>query len=656
VPDDQEFPVPRQSDATKAAIKNAIDIVALVGEHLPLRRTGSKYKALCPFHDDHNPSLEVNPERQSFKCWGCGVGGDVFDFVKIYEKVDFAEALRMLAERAGIELERPTEQVRGDAARPSRTELLAVLAWAEERFCAAFSTSSAARSYVQRRGLDSATVERFRLGYAPLERGWMLSEARGAGIAVDLLEQAGLVARADDSSGLIRERFRGRLIFPIHDEQGRPIGFGGRILPEAEQVLTAQGKSVAKYLNSPETPLFQKRRVLYSANLARAAARELGWVAVVEGYTDVMAAHQVGFCNVVATLGTALGAEHVQGLRRLAERVVLVFDGDPAGQLAADRALEFFIAHQLDVRIVNLPAGRDPCDFLLAEGAEAFRGLVERAADPLTFVLERARLRFDLGSIEGVRRAAEWVLELLSRSPVSSGIGMDLKVAKALDSLAQRLGLPVDPLRRRLAELKRSARKPQPASLRPSNHIPTTVSAAGPEGGSSSPGAGPGGLLGNFDPLDRELVEVVLNEPTAVSLLASRVAVSELRDPSLRAILQVCYDLREEGDSPSYEKVMLRLDDPQARAVAAALILPIDPAPLPAEVRPAPWRERLEGVLVRLAERERQRRLRDLRQALMVTNAASEPEAHRALQLEHRRLMNQRPDTILTRPDPSFRG
>ena len=196
--------------------------------------------------------------------------------------------------------------------------------------------------------------------------------ARREGISHAALEAAGLVTR-NEETGLTHDRFRGRLIFPIHDMLGRVLGFGGRILPEAERGWAEQGRRAAKYLNSPETAIFQKRKQLYAADLARAAARQEGWVVVVEGYTDVIAAHQSGLENVVGTLGTALGDDHVLQLRRLADRVVLVFDGDEAGQKAADRALELFLSHALDMRVLTLPGGVDPCDFLLSEGAEAFR-------------------------------------------------------------------------------------------------------------------------------------------------------------------------------------------------------------------------------------------------------------------------------------------
>jgi DNA primase len=220
--------VPRHSESTLAAIKQSLDLVALVGEYLPLQRSGSKYKALCPFHNDRNPSLELNPERQSYKCWSCGAGGDIFDFVKNIEHVDFSEALRMLAERAGITLE---GSAKGPNSRgPSRTELMAVTEWAEHAFADALAGSAEARAYVEGRGITDESVARFRLGYAPEARDWLLARARRDGHSVEVLERVGLVSRPADRPGRVHERFRGRLMFPIHDLAGRVLGFGGRVL------------------------------------------------------------------------------------------------------------------------------------------------------------------------------------------------------------------------------------------------------------------------------------------------------------------------------------------------------------------------------------------------------------------------------------------
>lgn len=632
--------MPRHSEATLAAIKQAVDIVSLVADYLPLIRSGSKFKALCPFHDDHNPSLELNPERQSFKCWSCGAGGDVFDFVKDFERVDFPEALRMLAERAGVALDAPTT----DASAPrgaSKTELLAVTAWAEAAFAEALAHSGPARAYLGGRGISTESVSRFRLGYAPGERGWLVAKAKREGYPLDLLERAGLVSRSEDAPGLVRERFRGRLIFPIHDPRGRALGFGGRVLPEVERHFAQSGKRVAKYLNSPETILFQKRRVLYAADLARAEARAAGWVAVVEGYTDVIVAHQAGLCNVVGTLGTALGDDHMTALQRLADRVVLVLDGDDAGQNAADRALELFLGHELDVRVMTLPESLDPCDFLLKEGAEGFRSLVDRALDPLAFALERASARYDFESIEGSQQAAEWVLEVVARVDSRLVAGQPLlKVDKTIDALSRRLRIDKTLLRQRWKELRR---KVWQAKNRP-NRREVDAPVSRPPFDASA-----------LDRDEKELIQVVVNRPDLVPHAIRRVAVTALREGPLRSILGASYDLFGEGVVPTFDKLTLRLEDPALRAFVAGLLMPSDPSekgrhpidPQPFEVgtAPAPWEVRLDKVLAKLAERARLDRLRDLRAALNGTNESDDPVAYRALQTEYLRLLNQRPDT-----------
>jgi DNA primase len=614
-----------------SAIKNAIDIVTLVGDYLgPLRRVGSKYKALCPFHDDHNPSLELNPERQSFKCWSCGAGGDIFDFIKSYEHVDFAEALRMLADRAGIVLEKPGAA--GGPRGPSKTDLLAVNAWAEGAFAAALGDATEAMSYLEGRGLSRSSVERFRLGYAPEARGWLLGLARREGYSPELLEQAGLVGRAE-GTGPARERFRGRLIFPIHNESGKTVGFGGRILPRVERAMAERGRSVAKYLNTPETVLFRKRTLLYGADLARASARKAGWVAVVEGYTDVIAAHQAGLENVVGTLGTALGGDHLGGLKRLADRVVLVFDGDEAGMSAADRSLELFLGHNVDLRVLTLPAGEDPCDFLIRRGGgAAFRELADRAPEPLNYLLDRAAARFDLATTDGTRRAAEWVVGVMNAAAPAHRLGLEVKQAKVLDELARRLHVSVDAL----TKMRRQLRRPAPRPAAPAPEGPAEVAAP-------APAAAPVRLT-ELDRTDLDLMQVALEQPEAVEWLSTRVSPSSLRDGPLRALLQACYDLHAEGQAPDYAHLMIRLEDPSLRALATDLVASTalsspDPAPLSEGVKLPPWSVRLERTLDALDARARQARLEELRRALEAADRDAEQETRRAIELEYRRLL-----------------
>ncbi len=632
--------MPRHSEATLATIKNTVDIVTLVGDYLPLHRAGSKYKCLCPFHDDHNPSMEVNPDRQQFKCWPCGAGGDIFDFVQMIERVEFPEALRMLAERAGVSLDAPKGASSG--AGVGRAEILAALMWAEEQFVEALEGSLESKNYLTSRGISESSAARFRLGYAPEGRDWLTTKAKRQGLSQEVLERAGLVVKQTEPPHSVHERFRGRLMFPIRDPRGRVLGFGGRVLPSVEKSMAERGMNVAKYLNSPETAVFQKRRLVYAADLARASAREAKWVAVVEGYTDVIAAHQVGLTNVVGTLGTALGDDHVVALRRMADRVVLVFDGDTAGQNATDKALELFLGHEVDVRVLALPGGLDPCDYLLDRGAEPFRELVHSASDPLEFAVRRAEARYDLNSLEGSRQAAEWVLSILGRVPVQNRAGLDVKLAKALDSLSHRLGVPVADLKRRLRQVRREVA--QPARVVPIEIATTETSALGSTDplDATATTAPPVEFVhvGDLDPLERELVEIALADPTAVDAMSSRVPAWSLNHPALKAILQACYDLKREGITPSFDRVSLRLDENiAAKTLAAELVMPGDPGPLTSD--PAPWPLRLTGALKSLETRERKARLKDVFAAVLNHDGKSEPSDNRSLYAEAMRLKSQ---------------
>jgi len=540
----------------------------------------------------------------------------------------------MLADRAGVTLGEPDAP---SAPGLSKVELYGVTAWAEATFVEALAESSEARNYLEQRGISAESIAGFRLGYAPESRDWLTAKARKAGISAAALEKVGLIVRSEKNP-VPHERFRGRLIFPIHDPRGRTLGFGGRILPSIEKKNAEAGLKVAKYLNSPETPIFLKRRILYGADLARTRAREANWVAVVEGYTDVIAAHQVGLSNVVGTLGTALGDDHVTSLRRLSDRAVLVFDGDEAGQKAADRSLELFLSHEVDVRVLVLPEELDPCDFLLTNGSGPFLEMVEAAVDPLTFAIDRAGSKFDFESAEGSRQAAESVLATLAKVPSRTGGGLDLKVAKALDTLSRKLSVPVQDLKRRLGQLRRPNR-PSPSTV-PNISKPSVDSGTTPAAPPTPPVR-----VSDLDPIDRELVQIVLNEPDVVARLITRVTVASLVDAPLRAIFQVCYDLHGEGSPPTFDRVTSRLDDPALRALAAGLLLPIEAALLTETTQQAPIEARLMGVLARYDQRDRKARLRDLKAAIAETDPESDPVGYRALNNEYYRLLNQRPDT-----------
>ncbi len=282
---------------TKERVKQATDIVDLVGSYLPLRREGRGFKALCPWHDDSRPSLQVNPERQSFRCWVCDIGGDIFSFVMRMEGVEFPEALRMLADRANISL----KETSGGAPVDDKRLLYQAMAWVDEQYheyLLKSTAAEAARQYLTDRHITPESIRKFQLGFAPDEWSWLLERARQTPYSAAVLEKIGVISRRRQGPGYY-DRFKGRVMFPIFDPQGRAVGTGGRVLP---QLASADA---AKYVNSPETPLFAKSKLLYGLNHARDAIRKTGVALVTEGYTDCLVAHQFGFENCVAVLGTA---------------------------------------------------------------------------------------------------------------------------------------------------------------------------------------------------------------------------------------------------------------------------------------------------------------------------------------------------------------
>ena len=370
-------------------VRQAADIVAVIRDHVPLKRSGASYKGLCPFHREKTPSFMVHPERQMFKCFGCGEAGDVFSFVMKRERMEFPEAVRLLARRFGVSI--PESSASGES-RSRKTGLYRVNHWAAqvfEKILAASKLAESARGYLKKRGIRQEMIERFGLGFAPPGQRSLLEMAKGKGIDEGLLVRAGL-AYAGEGGLPPRDRFRNRIMFPIRDAQGRAVGFGARTL----------GADEPKYLNSPETTLFQKGRCLYALDLARETLQQTRRAVVTEGYTDVIIAHQFGVTGVVAVLGTALTPHHVRQLRRYVDETTLVFDADSAGQGSADRSVEAFVAEELPVRVMTLPAGKDPCDFLLEEGPERFEAALEGAPDWLDFKLARAAAQAPGGRLD----------------------------------------------------------------------------------------------------------------------------------------------------------------------------------------------------------------------------------------------------------------
>jgi len=439
------------SEATIEEVQRANDIVEVVSSYLPLKRSGKDYKACCPFHQEKTPSFYVSPSKQIFKCFGCGKGGSVFQFVMARENITFPEAVRMLAERAGVRIEEESSRSRGITdSGIDRSRVFKVTAWAArlfERLLADDTVGRPGREYLARRGFTAETIERFHLGFVPDAWDTLVRAAASRGIDAVLLEAAGLAIPRNHGPGYY-DRFRNRVIFPICDALNRPIGFGGRTL----------GDDPAKYLNSPDTMIFNKSFNLYGLTAARDAMTAARRAIVVEGYTDCLMAQQVGLANVVATLGTSLTTGHVRLLKRYVDEVVLIFDGDLAGQNAADRALAVFLAEELGVRIVTLPDNHDPCDILLQGRKDEFLALVDASPDAMEYKWRLVRQQFAASdTVAGRRRAVEAMLETIAAQPAWTQGGDPLRRDLVLARMAQVLGVAEQSLRERLAALSRRA-------------------------------------------------------------------------------------------------------------------------------------------------------------------------------------------------------
>jgi DNA primase len=447
------------SDATRERIRAASDIVDVIGSYLPLKRAGANFVALCPFHKEKTPSFNVNPHRQIFHCFGCHKGGDVFTFVKEYESIDFPEAVRRLAERAKIPLEyekSPGEQ----QSRHIKEQLLQIHEQIAQRWQNALDNEAGgqvARDYLAKRGVSAEAVKLFRLGCAPDLWDDTVNWAKSKGYAPELAEKAGLILRKEGTDHYY-DRFRGRLMFPICDEQGRVIGFSGRVLSGDEKT--------AKYVNSPETPIFTKSKVFFGLDKSKRAVLDAGYAVVCEGQLDLIAAFMAGVQNIVAPQGTAFTADHARILRRYVEEVVLCFDSDEAGQNAAVRSLDHLLASGLAVRVAVIPAPHDPDSFIKDSGGGAFRQLVEHAEGFFDYYLKRLVVANDVTADKGRLAVLRGMAEAVHKT------GNTVLIDKYAQRTALRLGVTPDAVRAEFRKLSRSKRATPDAAEEPAEESP----------------------------------------------------------------------------------------------------------------------------------------------------------------------------------------
>jgi len=517
--------MPRIPEDLVAQVRAQADIVEVVSEYVPLKRRGRNYFGLCPFHTERTPSFSVNPELGIFHCFGCGVGGDVFGFLMKIEGISFYEAVRRLADRYGIPLPEVSQEDGTEAlyrANAFAEEFYRKLLWEDP-------AGDRARKYLEERGIGRGVAERFGLGYAP--SGWegLVRAASSRGIRPEVLEKAGLALRR--RSGGYYDRFRDRLTFPIHNPAGRPVAFGARVLGEGEP----------KYLNSPETPIYHKGRVLYGISQAREAVRREGEAVVVEGYMDLLRLFSAGVENVVAVAGTAFTPHQAQLLRRYAERVVLCFDADRAGSEAALRGGGVLLEAGLEVRIVELPPGHDPDSFVRDEGREEFLRRVRKARPMVEHLLERVRKAEDLSSVEGRRRAAKTLAGLLAR--IGDELRRDLWIGRASEAL----GVREEVLRAVVARERKGGGEP----------------------GEPRPVRAPLREVGS--PAQRELLKILFSLPELAPRIVEEVELERF-EGILRSAAEVAYEAVREERKPTVSDVLAKTGDEGLAEELAALL------------------------------------------------------------------------------------
>jgi len=505
-------------------VKQQADIVRVVGEYVRLKKSGQNFSGLCPFHSEKTPSFAVHPVKQIYHCFGCGVGGDVFKFVMEMEKISFPEAIRSVAEKCGIAVpqarERSPEERRENQQRTSLVEM--------HREAAAFFAQQlngtpegrAAKAYLLDRGLNSEAMARFGIGFAP-SGGDALLRVMKQKYPEKVLEVSGLFSR--DQSGRVYDRFRRRIMFPIANESGKIVAFGGRAL----------GDDLPKYLNSPETPVYSKSNVLYHLDRAKESLRQRDFAVLVEGYMDAIAVALAGISNVVASCGTSLTEPQVKLLNRFTRRIIVNYDPDTAGQAATERSLSLLLEQGVEVRVLALPGGKDPDSFIRAEGAAAYTKLLNEAPPYVDYLISRAA-KMDLTSAEGKLRAVNFLMPYVQRIPDR------ILRSEWATRIAQQLRIEEPVLResmRKAANERRSEVKARPELV---------------------------GRAGK--PAERRLVQMLIEAEEFRSHLAQEIRAGELhRGLETERILEALMGAYESGETLDAASLAMKLEDRDRR-------------------------------------------------------------------------------------------
>jgi DNA primase len=573
------------SPATLEQIRAASDIVDVIGGYIPLKRNGANFVALCPFHREKTPSFNVNAQKQIFHCFGCHKGGDVFTFVKEYENIEFPDAVRRLAERARIPIETENQPGASDT-RHLKDRLFQIHEQITQRWQAALAAGEAgqlARDYLARRGVSAEAVQLFRLGCAPDAWDDTVNWAKSKHYELPLMEQAGLIVSKEGSDHHY-DRFRGRLIFPICDEQGRVVAFSGRILTGDEKT--------AKYVNSPETPIFTKGKVMFGLDKSKRELLDTHRAVICEGQLDLIACFMSGVKNIVAPQGTALTSEHTRILKRYVDEVVLCFDSDNAGQNAAVRSLDILLASGLAIRVATVPAPHDPDSFIKEFGGGAFAQLIENARGFFDYYLDRLCATNDVSSDRGRSAIVQDMAEALHKT--GSEVLRDTYAQKT----ALRLGVAAEAMRQ---EFRKGARAPAVATEE------STESTPSPEPPAPRPTQHEWWLL-----------RVLLENDDQVEWAAAHLDLAWLPSPGVREIVAQRLQLGEEWSGAA--AWLSQPENSRWQSLVSEILA--DSRPIPdaaALVQGSPTRD---GIVKILRDKDIERRLAELNRRLAAADVS----------------------------------
>ena len=573
-------------------ILSRVDIVELVSSYIPLKRAGRNFKALCPFHHEKTPSFMVSPDRQIYHCFGCGESGNAFKFLMRYERLEFPEAVETIAKRVGVVL--PSIHKQEDKNLSINTQLYKM----NELACSFYENNlnstdgQRAKGYLLKRGISQETIKLFKLGVALEKWDALINHLRNKNFDLSLIQKAGLIIAKE--GGGYYDRFRNRIIFPIFDIKDRILGFGARVLDNA----------LPKYINSPETFIYTKGKNLYGLNLSKDSIRENDFAVVVEGYMDFIIPYQAGLKNIVASLGTALTPEQVRLLKRYAQSVVMVYDGDTAGELATLRSLDIFIEEGMEVKVVTLPKTHDPDLFVKEKGIESFKDKIVKAQNLLDYKLGILKTRYNVKEIEGKAKIASSMLETINKFKNA------VLKSEYIKKLAQELDVEEDAL---LQEAKKI------------NIVKPIYDSGHPDDKKTL----------NINPTEKLLIKLMLEEKGLINKIKQNLEPADFRDERTSRIVSIMFDLLEQGKSIEPNLLVNYLSEEDvSQVVCESMFLP--------EVTTQNREKAIDDCIQRIKSEKIRLKKQDLHDQIKIAQKSGDEEKLHSLVEEFHHLIKKR--------------